>query len=68
MTGVFKIRINGEVIRYTEFADIPEQIGAVIAFIPDVPEPPHTEEDHDLIHSFHDKLDELIERESCQLL
>ena len=68
MTGVFKIKINGEIIRYTEFADIPEQIGAVIAFFPDVPEPPHTEEEHDLIHSFHAKLDELIERETCQLL
>jgi hypothetical protein len=41
MTGVFKIKLNGEVIHYTKFSDIPEQIGAVISFMPDYPEPPH---------------------------
>jgi hypothetical protein len=67
MTGVFKIKLNGEVIHYTKFSDIPEQIGAVISFMPDYPEPPHTDEEHELIHSFHAKLNELIQRESCQL-
>ena len=68
MTGVFKIRINGEVMRYTEFADIPSQFGAVISYIPDHPEPPHTDEEHALIHTFQDKLQELLQRESKDLI
>lgn len=67
MTGVFEIKINGELIRYTEFEAIPHQIGAVISFMPDYPEPPHTEEEHRLMHSFQDKLQELVQRESCLL-
>ena len=68
MNGTFKVRINNKIEKYTNYDDIPNKIGAVIAFLPDVPEPPHTEEDHDLIHSFNDKLKELVERESWQLL
>jgi hypothetical protein len=67
MKGKFIIRMHGEVIPYTDFESIPDQIGAVISFMPDIPEPPHTEEEHELIHAFHDKLQELIKRESCQL-
>ena len=68
MTGVFKIRINGEVMRYTVFADIPAQFGAVISYIPDHPKPPHTDEEHALIHTFQDKLQELLQRESKDLI
>lgn len=67
MNGEYKILMNGEMITYTRFQDIPNKIGALISFMPNYPEPPHTTEEHDLIHSFHDKLDELMEREVCQL-
>ena len=68
MNGVYKIKLNGDIVTYNKFSDIPAQFGAVISFMPDTPEPPHTDEEHDLIHSFQDKLQELLQRESCQLL
>lgn len=67
MKGKFIIRMHGEDVTYTNYNTIPHQIGAVISFMPDYPEPPHTEEEHRLIHSFQDKLQELIQRESCLL-
>lgn len=67
MKGKFKVLIESEIKRYTDYDDIPDRIGAVISFMPDYPEPPHTEEEHALIHTFQDKLKELVQRESCQL-
>lgn len=68
MKGVYKIKINREVITYDNYNDIPENIGAVISFLPDYPEPPHTQEEHELIHTFNSKLQQLIKRECQQLL
>ena len=67
MKGKFIIRMHGEDVTYTNYNTIPNQIGAVISFMPDYPSPPHTDEEHEIIHSFHAKLNELIQRESCQL-
>jgi len=68
MNGVYKIKLNGDLVTYNKFSDIPSEFGAVISFAPDYPEPPHTDEEHELMHTFHDKLQELLQRESCQLL
>jgi hypothetical protein len=67
MNGEFQILIKGELRTYTNFDDIPEKIGAIIKFVPDYPESPHSEEDHKLISTFTDKLHELGERECQQL-
>lgn len=63
MKGIFEVRINHETIQYEHFDDIPEVFDNLIRFEPEYPESPHTEEDHELIETFGDKLVELMLRE-----
>ena len=63
MKGEYVIKINGELITYTDYDDIPNTFDHVILFNPDWPEPPHTPEDHDIMAIFNDKLQVLMEIE-----
>ena len=63
MKGIFEVRINHETKRYTDFDQIPKEFDNLIRFEPEYPESPHSEEDHELIDSFGDKLLELMLRE-----
>ena len=63
MKGEFVIMVAGELITYTDYDDIPNTFDHVIKFDPDWPEPPHTQEDHDLMEVFNDKLQVLMEIE-----
>ena len=67
MKGELIIKINKKLHTFTDFSDIPSKIGAVISFMPEYPEPPHTEEQHEYIETFNDKLKQLMERECQQL-
>ena len=64
MKGEYVIKINGELMTYTDYDDIPDTFDHVIKFNPDWPKEPHTQEDHDLMAVFNDKLQRLgdIER------
>ena len=59
----FVFRIDGKLVTVHNWDDVPEQFDHVIKFAPEVPEPPHTEEQHEEIESWNSKLQELIERE-----
>jgi hypothetical protein len=61
------VKIGSSVLTYTNLNDVPEEIGAVVSFKPDYPEPPHTEEQHNYIETFVSKLNQLMERECRQL-
>ena len=63
MKGEYVIKINGELITYTDYDDIPDTFEHVIKFIPDWPESPHTQEAHDYMAVFNDKLQVLMEIE-----
>ena len=63
MRGEYVIKINGELITYTDYDEIPNTFDHVISFNPDWPEPPHTPEDHDIMAIFNDKLQVLMEIE-----
>ena len=67
MEGVFKIKVGRSIYTYTNFDEIPQEIGAVISFNPKYPKEPHTEEEHKLIETFNDKLQELMKRECRRL-
>lgn len=60
----FVILLNGEVKEYNRFEDIPMQFDNLISFRPCLPEGPHTEEEHDEIGTWNDKLKELMKRET----
>lgn len=42
--------------------DLPAEMDRLVAFVPDYPEPPHTEEEHALMETFDAKLKEALAR------
>ncbi len=64
MAHEFIIRLNDELITYTDFDDIPESFDNLIKFLPEVIPPPHTEEEHRINDKWHSKLNELLTRET----
>ena len=62
----FQFIVNGELVLYDKYEDIPEEFEHVIRFIPDVPEEPHTEEDHDEMALWNTRLQELMEKERAR--
>lgn len=63
MAHEFVIKRNGQLETYTDFKDIPLEFDHVIKFIPEVPPPPHTEEQHEEMEQWNSKLQELMKRE-----
>ena len=64
MSHEFVVLLNGELKTYTKHEDIPERFDNVIRFIPEIPEPPHTHEQHEEIDSWNERLQELVKRET----
>ena len=64
MQGKFVILKDGKISEYDNFLKIPHVFENLIAFEPIYPEEPHTEEEHDLIATYNDKLKELLKRET----
>jgi hypothetical protein len=64
MAHEFVVLLNGELKTYTKYEDIPERFDNVIRFIPKIPEPPHTHEQHEEIDSWNERLQELMKRET----
>jgi hypothetical protein len=63
MSHEFVILRNGVLDTYDKYEDIPDDFDHLIKFLPDLPEGPHTEEEHEEIHTWNDKLQALIEIE-----
>ena len=63
MKGEFIIKTGEELITYTDYDNIPNTFDHVIKFNPDWPKSPHTQEDHDYMEVFNDKLQVLMEIE-----
>jgi len=64
--GEFKfIDKEDELVTFTDYKDIPEdfQFKHVIKFVPEIPPPPHTPQDHVVIGEWNDILTKLMERE-----
>ena len=63
--GEFVFRIGDDLITYTNWTDIPSDLifDNVIRFLPEVPEAPHTEEQHNEIELWPQRLKELLKKE-----
>jgi hypothetical protein len=59
----FVVLNNGVLETYTKYEDIPESFDNVIQFLPEIPEGPHSHEEHDEISVWNEKLRELMKRE-----
>lgn len=64
ITGKFKILLNGELVTYTNYNDIPNKFDNVISFLPEFPEGPHTHEEHESMSMYHELLQNLLKRET----
>jgi len=67
----FQFIINGELATFDKYEDIPEEFEHVIKFRPDIPEPvndDHTDEEHEELAKWNDRLQELMEKERARSL
>jgi len=62
----FQFLINGELVTYDKYEDIPETFDHVIKFLPDMPPEPHTEEEHEEMAQWNIRLQELMEKERAR--
>jgi len=59
----FVFLVEGKEVTVNSWDDIPEDFDHVIKFVPEIPEPPHTEEQHDEIDKWNFRLQTLMKRE-----
>lgn len=62
----FHFIVNGQLTTYDNYEDIPDEFDNVIKFLPDIPPEPHTEEVHEEIHMWNDRLQQLLEKERAR--
>lgn len=59
----FVFKVNGKLVTVNSWEDIPTEFDHVIKFAPTVPEPPHTQEQHEEIDKWNSRLQSLMEKE-----
>ena len=64
MAHEFVVLRKGILETYNKYEDIPDTFENLIKFIPEIPDGPHTHEQHEEIDSWNDKLKELLKRET----
>ena len=64
MAHEFVVLRKGILETYNKYEDIPEDFDHIIKFLPDIPDGPHTDEQHEEIDFWNDKLKELIKKET----
>lgn len=65
-TGKFKFLTNKyEYEEYDDYMNVPDDLShiiEVICFRPDIPEPPHTVQEHEMIGKWNEKMTQLMEK------
>ena len=64
----FQFIINGELVTFDNYENIPDEFEHVIRFLPDIISEPHTEDEHEEIAVWNDRLQELMEKERARSL
>jgi hypothetical protein len=64
MPNEFVILKNNKLETFTRYEDIPEKFDNLIKFLPEIPEPPHTHEQHQELDLWNERLKELMKRET----
>ena len=63
MPSRFVVMKSGVLYTYTEYNSIPGNFDHLIEFNPEIPPPPHTDQDHDEIDQWQAKFSRLMEIE-----
>jgi len=66
MKGEFVFIIDGEIKHFSDFRDIPKDFDHVIKFVPEIPDGPHTDNQHDEIDEWNQRLHKLMEKERAR--
>ena len=66
MPHEFVLLVNGKLETYHNYDDIPDVFDNVIKFFPEIPDGPHTEEQHEEIDSWNLKFQQLMEKERAR--
>lgn len=63
MAHEFVVLRKGVLETYYKYEDIPDDFNHLIKFLPEIPDGPHTEDEHEEIHEWNEKLQALMEIE-----
>lgn len=66
MAHRFVVKVGNEILEFQHYEDIPDVFDHLLAFQPEVPPPPHTEEQHQEIESWMSKFNRLMEIEHAR--
>lgn len=66
MRGEFVFIVDGKIVEVNDYNQIPKKFQHVIKFLPEIPPPPHTEDEHAMMEDWHKKLQDLIAIENQQ--
>ena len=61
--GEFKVLIDGNIVTFLNYDDIPQRFDNIVSFKPHMIPGPHTEEEHQINSLWDGKLQLLMERE-----
>ncbi len=62
----FQFIVNGELVTFDKYEDIPEKFEHVIKYLPDFISGPHTEKEHEEMAKWNTRLQELMEKERAR--
>ena len=66
MAHEFVILVNGELKTYDNYEDVPDDFENVIKFLPEIPDGPHTHEQHEEIELWNKRFQQLMEKERAR--
>jgi hypothetical protein len=66
MKGVFELIIDGQLTVFDDYRKIPDNFEHVVKFIPEIPDSPHSDHDHEDINLWNERLKKLMEKERAR--
>ena len=64
LQGKFVVKRDGELIEVDRCGDLPDDFDHLIKFEPNIPEAPHSINDHEMMSKWTEYLQELVSKES----
>ena len=64
LTGTFVVKRDGELIEVDRCGDLPDDFDHLIKFEPNIPEAPHSINDHEMMSNWTEYLQKLVSKES----
>lgn len=66
MAHRFVVKINNDIMEFSQYEDVPAQFDHLLAFQPEIPPGPHTDEQHQEIEAWLPKFKKLMEIEHAR--